>query len=265
MKKKFIRINLVLTIIAILSVFYLLDTSYRVPVLMYHSVNVGSENSRLIVDPDTFKKQMNYLQNKNFNFMSLDEYVEILKTGEKPKRKSVVITFDDGFKDNYLKVFPLLKQLKIPAAFFIVTDWVGREDRMSWNQIKEMSENDLMEIGSHTVDHEMLTRMPKEEMISQIKSSKKIIASFLNKPIEFFCYPTGAHSEFIKEITRLAGYKAACATSVDKRTAFDDLFAIRRIRISQSADNMFIFSAQVSGYYTFFKDRRIKKGKWKKY
>ncbi|MFH1061524.1 MAG: polysaccharide deacetylase family protein [Candidatus Omnitrophota bacterium] len=265
MKKKLIIINIVLTAIACISLFSLLNKSYAIPVLMYHSINTGAAGSRLIVEPDTFRKQMKFLKDKKFNCISLDAYVELLKSGKKPKSKAVVITFDDGYEDNYSQAFPVLKELSIPATIFIVTDWVGKKNMLTWSQLEEMEKNNLIEIGSHSVTHNMLTRMPKEAVIIEIEQSKQILEKALNVPINFFCYPTGAHSDFIKELTKLAGYKAACATSVDKRTALDDLFAIRRIRISQSADNLFVFKVQVSGYYNFLKDRRIKQGKWKKY
>lgn len=265
MKKKLIIINIVLTAIACVGLLGLLNKSYTIPVLMYHSINTDSAGSALIVEPDTFRKQMKFLKDNKFNFMSMDEYVELLMSGKKQKNKSVVITFDDGYEDNYSQAFPILKELNIPATVFIVTDWVGEKNMLSWSQIQEMEKNNLITIGSHALSHDMLTMMRKHSAINEIEQSKQILEEKLNVPINFFCYPTGAHSDFIKELTKLAGYKAACATSVDKRTGLDDLFAIRRIRISQVADNLFIFGVQVSGYYTFFKDRRIKKGKWKKY
>ncbi|MBU1045283.1 MAG: polysaccharide deacetylase family protein [Candidatus Omnitrophica bacterium] len=265
MKKNLIILNIILILIVCVAVFSYVNNSYTVPVLMYHSINTDSANSRLIVSPDSFKKQMNFLKERNFNFISLDEYVELLKNGKTPIKKSVVITFDDGYADNYLYAFPVLKEFNIPATVFIVTDWVNNENMLDWSQIKEMKNSNLVEIGSHSITHDMLTEMPKVAMIREINQSKEILEKTLDAPIRFFGYPTGAHSEFIKEITKIAGYKAACATSVDKRTALNDLFAIRRIRISHSADNLFIFSAQVSGYYNFLKDRRIKTGKWKKY
>jgi len=265
MKRKLLIINIILTILVLASVWFYFYKSYTVPVLMYHSINKGSAGSRLIVDAATFKKQMKFLKDHNFNCISINEYIDNIKNKKKQKRKSVVITFDDGFEDNYLTAFPILKEFEIPVTIFIVTDWVGDENMLDWSQIKELEKSDLIDIGSHAVSHDMLTRMPKAEMLMEIKQSKQILEDALNKSIELFCYPTGAHSEFIKKMTKLSGYKAACATSVDKRTSLDDLFAIRRIRISQSADNLFVFGAQVSGYYNFFKDRRVKKGKWKKY
>ncbi|MBU1087231.1 MAG: polysaccharide deacetylase family protein [Candidatus Omnitrophica bacterium] len=265
MKKKIIIINVILTIIVFISLFFFIDKSYTVPVLMYHSINIGSDSSSLIVSPDTFIKQIKFLKDRNFQFMSLADYVELLKSGKKPRRKSIVITFDDGYEDNYIYAFPILKELNIPATVFIVTDWVNNENMLNWSQIKEMKNSNLVEIGSHSITHDMLTEMPKAAMIREVSQSKQILEKTLDVPVRFFGYPTGAHSEFIKEMTKIAGYKAACATSVDKRTAHSDLFAIRRIRISHSADNLFIFGVQVSGYYNFLKDRRIKKGKWRKY
>jgi peptidoglycan/xylan/chitin deacetylase (PgdA/CDA1 family) len=265
MRKKRIILSIGVTLIVGFLIFSFLDKSYIVPILMYHSINTTSTGSSLVVEPNTFRKQMKFLKDNRFNFMSLAEYVELVKTGKRPKRKSIVITFDDGYADNYSQAFPILKEFNIPATFFIVTDWVGKKNMLDWAQIDEMAKNNLIEIGSHSLSHQMLTTLPKPLIMDELEQSKQILEKKLKLAIEFFCYPTGAHSDFIKELTKLAGYSAACATSVDKRTKLNDLFAIRRIRISQAADNLFIFRVQVSGYYTFFKDRQIKKGKWRKY
>ncbi len=255
MKKK-----IILTVAVAVSIFIgiFLYNVYSIPVLMYHSIGIGAQNSRLIVSPQSFERQMRFLKRGNYQILSLDEYVELLSKNKKPGKRSVVITFDDGFRDNYVSAYPILKKYKIPAAISIVVDWVGRDDMMTWNQINELSDDELIEIVSHSLKHCLLDTLSKEATIDELKESKRILEKKLNTVIDYFCYPCGNFTPFVKEMARLSGYKAAMATHPDASIALDDIYAIRRIRISQSSDNMLIFWAQVSGYYTFFKDRRIK-------
>jgi len=253
------RITLVLIFIVLIAggVLFLQD-SYSVPVLMYHRINEGAESSRLIVSPESFHRQMQFLNDSNYQVLSLDEYVSLLRSGEKPRKKSVVITFDDGYEDNYTNAYPVLKKFQIPATIFVVVGWVGKKDMMNWQQVEELQRSGLIAIESHGMTHCELIQVGKLKAKEEIETSKKILESRLNTEIKYFCYPCGFFTPFIKELTRLSGYRGACATHPGKEIRLNDEFAIRRIRISYSADNMFIFWAQVSGYYTFFKDRRIK-------
>jgi peptidoglycan/xylan/chitin deacetylase (PgdA/CDA1 family) len=257
MKKLKVKVFIALGLAVLAGMF--LHNVYSVPVLMYHSINEGAENSRLIVSRDTFEKQMHFLTKYNYGVLTMDEYTDLLKTGKKPARRSVVITFDDGYLDNYVNAYPVLKKYNIPAIIFVVVNWIGKESMMDLRQVRQLSDDPLIEIGSHGMSHCPLDEVDEAKAVREIKQSKLELESKLNTAVNYLCYPCGVFSPFIKKVAKSAGYKAALATHPDARTALDDAFAIRRIRISQSSDNMFIFWAQVSGYYTFFKDRRVKK------
>ncbi|MCP4649526.1 MAG: polysaccharide deacetylase family protein [PVC group bacterium] len=247
----------IIGVISIVIIACFLHSVYSVPVLMYHSINGNSQNSRLSVSPESFEKQMSFLKKHNYEILTLSEYVDMLKQKKKPSKRSVVITFDDGFDNNYTMAYPILKKHNIPAVIFIVVNWVGNSGMMNWSEIKELVDSNLIEIGSHTLAHDELTKMDKEEAFREIQESKQILESKLNKPIKFLCYPCGSFNAGIKEIVEKSDYKGACATHPGAELPLDDAYAIRRIRISRSSDNMFIFWGQISGYYTYFKDRKI--------
>ena len=253
------RIILIFSVAVSIFIGIFLYNVYSVPVLMYHSIAQGAENSRLIVTPESFERQMSFLKKGNYQILSMDEYVAFLKENKKPDKRSIVITFDDGFLDNYTNAYPVLKKYKIPATISVVIEWVGRGDMMSWKQIRELNDDGLIEIASHGLSHCPLDTLKKDAAINELRQSKRILEKKLNTIIDYFCYPCGNFTPFVKELAKLTGYKAALATHPDARIALNDTYAIRRIRISQSSDNMLIFWAQVSGYYTFFKDRRIKR------
>ncbi|MCG2711777.1 MAG: polysaccharide deacetylase family protein [Candidatus Omnitrophica bacterium] len=256
MKKKILVIVSVAVSIFIAIFLY---NAYSVPVLMYHSIARGAENSRLIVSPESFERQMRFLKKGNYHILSMDEYVALLKENKKPDKRSVVITFDDGFVDNYTDAYPVLKKYKMPATISVVPEWVGKQDMMRWEQIKELNDDELIEIVSHGLSHCPLDTLSKEFVIKELSESKRILEKKLDTVIDYFCYPCGNFNPFVKEMAKLSGYKAALATHPDAKISLNDTYAIRRIRISQSSDNMLVFWVQVSGYYTFFKDRRIKR------
>jgi len=93
----------------------------------------------------------------------------------------------------------------------------------------------------------------------ELADSKRMLESRLGKSVDYLCYPLGAHDDRIKELVKEAGYKAAVATNPGRFKPADDIFAIKRVRISRSSDNLFVFWIETSGYYNFMREHRHKK------
>jgi len=128
--------------------FYLKDLRVT-PILMYHSVSAEGEGS-LYVHPDNFKKQIEYLKKKGYKVITLKELILQIKEGNRFLPKTVAITFDDGFEDNFLHAFPVLEKYDMPATIFVVSGYVGVADGyLQWDQIKLMQRHSI-EIGAHT-------------------------------------------------------------------------------------------------------------------
>lgn len=255
-KKRFFIFIMIVFLLLFFGIYF--HQAYSVPVLMYHSISPVTGKTRLSVSPEAFEKQMQFLKNNHYQVLKLDEYVDLLNNKQKPKQKAAVITFDDGYENNYSFAYPVLKKYKIPATIFMVVGWVGKEGMMNWQQLAKLNESGLIEIESHSLTHPELTKLNVPSLIGEIKLSKQILEEKLKKEVKYFCYPYGFYNSIIKEAVRLFGYKGACATQFKQKLARkNDVFALRRIRISQSADNLFIFWVQVSGYYTFLKDLRL--------
>ncbi|PIQ89062.1 MAG: polysaccharide deacetylase [Candidatus Omnitrophica bacterium CG11_big_fil_rev_8_21_14_0_20_42_13] len=255
MKKK------IIVLLLIIAGFFLLNIpakqAYVLPILMYHKIDKEeSLKTKLAVSPEAFEKQMAFLKRCKYNTVSLKEAVELIKAKKKIPHNTVVITFDDGYENNYTKAYPVLKKYNIPATIFVIVDFIGRPGYFTAEQVKELSGSGLVTIGSHTLEHKVLTQIDDLYLDKEIFYSKKILEVFTKKPVELLCYPLGAFNEKVRQKVIDAGYIAAVATNPGKDYPKDDIYALKRIRISENSANMFIFWAEISGYYTFIKEHR---------
>lgn len=239
------------------------STRYAVPILMYHSINPNAlPEDRIVVPPIIFERQMQFLKKHKYNVISLKSLGQLISQKQRIPLKTVVITLDDGFRDNYLYAFPILKKYNLPATIFIIIDEVGRPsgDRLTWDDILLMQESGLVSFGSHCMGPEPLVNIKSDkELKRQIFDSKKILEEKTVRQAELFCYPEGRFNDKIRQMVREAGYKLAVATNPGKAIPNDDLFALKRLRISQNTRHLGIFWIETSGYYNFIRELKRKK------
>ncbi len=233
---------------------------YVAPILSYHSVTPNADpKSRLAITPETFERQMLFLKRNHYNVLPLENLADLIRDKKRTPPRTIAITFDDGYKDNYIYAFPILKKYNLPAAIFVIIDEIGRLDRLSWNEIRAMQDSGIVTFGSHTLGPVPLINIKSEQDLKkQIFNSKKILEEKLGGPINAFSYPEGRFNNRIKELVVSAGYKFAVATNPGKKFANDDIFALKRLRISANANNLFIFCVEASGYYNFMREHRHK-------
>lgn len=270
MKKIKLIIAAAILAVAFVSVKIFLDAAYRMPILMYHSIDYSdAKKNKLIVSPEAFEMQIRYLTENGYRVVALDKAVSYMEKRRRAPAKTVAITFDDGYDDNYKYVYPILKKYNVPATIFVPTDSIGKEGFLTWPQIHEMSDSGLVDIESHTKSHQFLTGCSDAQLKDELEGSKAVLEKKLKKSVKFLCYPMGNFDERVKAAARLAGYKAAFATK--PRTLFPtyDLYEIKRVRISPTSDTPFVFSVKLSGYQAFIKSIQtegdeIPKLLWKK-
>ena len=258
-RKRLIVASCIVIVLTILASCMFIKPTYMVPILMYHSVTPEAKmENRMQVSAGLFRRQMQFLKTHRYNVVPLEVLGEMIKKGENIPPKTVALTFDDGFKDNYIYAYPVLKKMGFPATIFIIVSEVGRPmgDRLSWGEIKEMRGSGLISIGSHTLEHPYLTEVKSEaELKRQIFESKKILEEKLGVPVNTFCYPAGRFNAHIRDLAVQAGYKCAVATGLGKRFSNQDVYLIKRVRISQ-ADNLFDFWIKLGGYYNSFRNHK---------
>lgn len=213
----------------------------EVPILIYHSVRPhGPEESFLQkyydVSPDSFTRQMEYLKNHDHTVISFDYLVQALKENITLPEKSIVITFDDGWRSQYSYAFPVLRKYKYTATFFIYTDGIGHDYFLDWDQVRVMN-NSGMTIGGHTESHPYLVGITDPEVLrEEIIGGKRIIEDRIGQPIEIFAYPYGHYSDKVIDIVKEAGYVAARSTYKGIHHTKDDLFKMKGIEVTDDFD-----------------------------
>lgn len=257
--KKILIVFLAIFVMLVAFYAFYLKPRHVVPILMYHAINNDTSTS-LNVKPDIFSRQIAFLQDEGYNVISLKEYTRVKKKKEKFPPKTVVITFDDGFEDNYLYAFPVLARYQMPATIFLITNYVGKRDGyLTWDQVILMKNNGI-DFGGHTRDNVYLPSLKDEsELWDQIALCRQDISRNAGYDAEFFCYPSGGFNKKIKETVVKAGYKAACTTNRGFDKSNTDLFELNRVKITNSdMTKPFHFRAKLSGFYNVF--RSLKKG-----
>lgn len=249
-------VGLIILIIGI-GAFLYAKAQYVVPIVMYHKIDGNSAASRLSVSPESFKAQMSFLKTHKYNVVKLEDLAGMVR-GNKLPPKTIAITFDDGYENNYVNAYPVLKGLGLPATIFIIPAMIGNDGYLTWDQVMEMSESGIITIGSHSLSHSWLPSLAVQELDREIIDSKRSIESHIGKDADTFSYPLGGFNENVREKVIKAGYKIAVATNPGKKYPKHDLFAMKRLRISSTSDNLFVFWFEITGFYTWIKEHRDK-------
>ena len=180
-----------------------------VPVLNYHQINDRDENS-LTVHTDEFDEQMKYLSDNGYHTITPEEMMDAWENGTPLPEKPVILTFDDGYVDNYKNAYPILEKYNLKGTIFLISDFIGTyPNYMTWAQVDEMQQSGLIDFESHTLSHPELDKIPADQVWHQLDSSKKALEWRLGKPINFIAYPCGSYDEELERMTKEAGYRAA--------------------------------------------------------
>jgi len=199
-----------------------------IPILLYH--RVGPEGDPLTITISRFQQDMETLSQENYTPLSLTQLKRhMLSPNEPLPAKPIVLTFDDGYLDNYTNAFPVLQKYSMKASFEIITGMVGEPNRMTIPQIREM-EAAGMDFGSHTVTHRPLGELTYKEATTELIKSKADLEQIIGKPVDFIAYPCGSYTSETVNIARQAGYVGGLSTH-DGFALIKDAMAIRRIPI----------------------------------
>lgn len=222
-----------------------------VSVLFYHSLDSGRPLAN-------FMKQMDYLRTQGYRIISVDEVVSYVKGKKELPPRSVCITFDDGYHNNYESAFPILRQNDMPATIFLSSKFMTRgnageidlgisERFLSWKEVRKMIGSGVC-FGSHGFDHCDLTRLSRDEVVREIRRSKKLIEENITEKARYFSYPYGRYNGTIRELVKNAGFIAAFTTDPGFIRPGDDPYSIKRTLIAPS-DSVFDLKKKIAGVF----------------
>jgi len=229
-----------------------------VPVIQYHKIDTPPSGALVrggYTPPKRFARQMLYLKKRGFIFYSASELIEYFRERGSFPPHGITVTFDDGWRDNFIHAFPVLRKLEIKATIFLVSSCIGGvsskaqaegesgRPHLSREEILEMSSHGI-EFGSHSLNHKHLHELPLAEMRLEVEESKCQIEDMLQKPCKVFAYPAGYFSEDAQRVIENAGHIGAFSTVYGPANHLD-LYALNRIEILRRDRFLFQFARKV--------------------
>ena len=181
------------------------------PILMYHRVDVDRPASAvglaLTVPPRQLAQELAYLQRGHIAAISMAQFL----SGAARGRPAVILTFDDGYEDQYRYAFPLLRHYGARATFYIVTGTVGTPRHMTWAQLRSMRSAG-MDIGAHGVEHDDLSLMSPAEQARQIGDSVFALGRYVGVRVRSYAYPSGRFNRATLQLLQQSGLALAVTT-----------------------------------------------------
>lgn len=216
--------------------------SIKVPILVYHYVENVTDHRDTIrkslnTNPQLLAKQIETLKNAGYKFITPKELMDILDGKLRPPRKSVILSFDDGYRDFYTDVFPILKKYRVKAVAYIVSGFIDKPNYMFVEQIKEIAKSELVEIGAHTVGHIPLQGVSLELAKKEIEESKKTLEKLLKVPVVSFAYPDGQFDHQAINLVKGAGLRSAVSTIHGNDANQENKYFLYRIHPGQNVDS----------------------------
>lgn len=209
----------------------------QVPILMYHYISVPPEDADiyrtdLSVTPEDFRVQMAYLAENGYTTNDFYDLSRAITGKTDLPAKPVLITLDDGYRDNYENAFPILQEYGHVATFFIVSEFIdsGNENYLTWDMVEEMSAAG-MRFESHSRSHPDLRGQPRDYLIWQILGSQETIAYHIGYTPRYFSYPAGWYDDQTVELLQDLDFWGAVTTAGGKWHGFDDRFMWTRLRV----------------------------------
>ncbi len=208
----------------------------KVPVLMYHYVRpvtptMDAASRWLSVSPEHFKAQMDEIMRLGYHTITPDDLADAVNGTRKLPTKPVLLTFDDGYRDQYTDAFPILKEDHLKATFFIVSAYHVNPTNLTNDMIREVDASGFITIAAHTKHHVGLVDLKPDKRKDEIFGSKKELEDVLGHPVTAFAYPYGNFNDEVKALVRDAGFRISFSTLLGSIHTSSSILEVRRIRV----------------------------------
>jgi len=233
----------------------------KLPILLYHNVVPEEEPgfNRFCVSVERFRCQMKWLDKKGYKTIHPGQLDEYLKAGKQIPNNEIMITFDDGYRDNYQYAYPILKSHGFTATIFLLPDFIDTDRQingfnfLNLREIDEMGKNGF-DFQSHGLAHKPLIYFTDEEVRNDLIAARSMLRKQLESSISFFAYPFGLFNEGTQKVVNEAGYEGAYGGLPKLYSVITDGFGIGRIEVFDN-DSILSFAMKVRtgfGFYYYF-------------
>jgi|TARA_B110000116_G_scaffold203302_1_gene178347 peptidoglycan/xylan/chitin deacetylase (PgdA/CDA1 family) len=215
-----------------------------IPILTYHSIS--SDNSKVSITIQTFEKQIKYFKENGYNSINFNQLNSNIN-------KPIIITFDDGYKDNLINALPILKKYDFTATIFIISNFIGKKNFWDRNQQnfsnkEHLSTADInewitngMNIGSHSHNHLDLTQLNISDLSDELIMSKKSLENITQKKIDIFCYPFGKINKTVYQNVKNLYEKAVTTNRSRYNLLIHDTHLMPRIDMGKNYNKIKLF------------------------
>lgn len=207
-----------------------------VPILYYHSVLPDAEvdtPNEVTISPEKLREELMLVKELGYTTLTMSEFTAYINDNKPIPEKSILITFDDGYTDNYAHAFPILKELNMKATIFMIASQVDSGYYMSAAQLREMSDYGI-DIESHTDNHVYLDTLSYDQQLKELKDSKEKLEKILGKEVTSIAYPYGNYNEDTKKATIAAGYTFGFTTNKGLAKRINNKVELNRIYVSSN-------------------------------
>ena len=202
------------------------------PILEYHMVteHPSPDAKPYVVPPEDFAAQLDDLAAQGYTTITPQDYARARKGKQQLPEKPIILTFDDGYEDNWRVVLPMLEERGMKAAFYMVTNKIGQPGYLTWDNLFDM-ERRGMEIGSHTANHLPLTTLSPEKQREELRLSKLMLEWKGMKTIYSFSYPNGSYNAGVVAMLAEEEYLTAVTGEAGLNTLETNPYLLRRVNI----------------------------------
>ena len=241
------------------AIIFLLPEPEGFPILEYHQVTdeqLDPDFEVYNVPPEEFSAQLDYLQTQGYTTITLQDFMRVVHgKGELPD-KPIVLTFDDGYADNYSTMLPILEAHSMTAVVYVITNELGKENYLTLDALKDMQRRGI-EIGSHTADHLPLTSLDAKAQLKQIHESKIFLEWSGLATIYSLSYPNGAFNSAIEEMLKQSEYLTAVTGEAGLNTLDTNPYELYRVHIRKPRFGLTEFKFRLFKAKFFAKLRNI--------
>jgi peptidoglycan/xylan/chitin deacetylase (PgdA/CDA1 family) len=207
------------------------------PILTFH--DIANSSSAISFPPDVFEETVKRIADRGYRTINLSTVLEFLSRDAPFPDLTLAITFDDGYESTYKEAFPALQKFGMTATVFLILGDRAKKGNFEqlpssnghkmllWDQIHEMKSAGI-EFGSHSLTHPDLTRLSEEQINHELRESKNLLESLLEREVSAFAYPYGYHTPTIRKIAKKY-YSLACSGRMGLVKKSSDPFALERV------------------------------------